>query len=221
MKYCVSSLPWTVCVGWPSHKVAAPQGLSSCTTSLIHHLSLPLSVETKHVQVYLQWKPTSIQIVTVSNTFRLNSHCHAIFPLLTSTQALKVLSKVKGSPWLLCRGWRAVAQSGLCCELRRKGDWTLRAADTVNTDSTRLNKDPNTSIFPEWTQTTTFTQTADWNFYNTCSTLKPQYVIVVLIVTYFLFSSRETILKLCYLKLIQPFTMEFYSIITYIWEAIK
>lgn len=80
-----------------------------------------------------------------------------MFPLLTSTQALKVLSRVKGSPWLLCKGWRAVAQSGLCCELRRKGDCTLRAADTVNTGSTRLNNEPSTSIFPERTQTHTHT----------------------------------------------------------------
>lgn len=91
------------------------------------------------------------------NMFISNSQCHIMSPLLTSIQALKVLSRVKGSPWLLCRGWRAVAQSGLCCELRRKGDWTLRAAATVNTGSTRLNTEPSTSIFPEWTQAHTLT----------------------------------------------------------------
>lgn len=149
--YCVSSLPWTVCAGWPSHIAAAPPGLSSCTTSSIPHLSLPLSVEIKDEK-----------IVAVLNMFILNSHCHIMFPLLTSTQALKVLSKVKGSPWLLCRGWRAVAQSGLCCELRRKGDWTLRAAATVNTGSTRLNKEPSTSIFPEWTKQPHLTKSNCW-----------------------------------------------------------
>lgn len=69
-------------------------------------------------------------------------------PRLTCTQALKVFMSVKGSPWLLLRGWRAVEQSGLCWALRRNGDWTLSAAATVSTGSTSLKTEPKTNIFP-------------------------------------------------------------------------
>lgn len=76
----------------------------------------------------------------------------AKWPRLTCTQALKVFISVKGSPWLLFRGWRAVEQSGLCWALRRNGDWTLRAAATVSTGSTSLKTEPKTNIFPGQTQ---------------------------------------------------------------------
>ena len=102
--------------------------------------------------------PTSFKLLVLNCFFLwiLNGYCHIISALLTSIQALKVLSRVKGSPWLLCRGWRAVAQSGLCWALRRKGDWTLRAAAIVNMGSSSLNKEPSTSIFPEWMNDRTF-----------------------------------------------------------------
>lgn len=69
-------------------------------------------------------------------------------PSLTCTQALKTLKSVKGSPWSLSRGRRAVAQSRLLWALRVNGDWTLRAAAMVSTGSARLNMEPRISIFP-------------------------------------------------------------------------
>lgn len=67
---------------------------------------------------------------------------------LTCTQALKTLKSVKGSPWSLSSGLRAVAQSRLLWALRVNGDWTLRAAAMVSTGSARLNMEPRISIFP-------------------------------------------------------------------------
>lgn len=69
-------------------------------------------------------------------------------PGLTCTQALKTLKSVKGSPWSLSSGLRAVAQSRLLWALRVNGDWTLRAAAMVSTGSARLNMEPRISIFP-------------------------------------------------------------------------
>lgn len=69
-------------------------------------------------------------------------------PNLTCTQALKTLKSVKGSPWSLSSGLRAVAQSRLLWALRVNGDWTLRAAAMVSTGSARLNMEPRISIFP-------------------------------------------------------------------------
>jgi hypothetical protein len=69
-------------------------------------------------------------------------------PSLTCTQALKTLKSVKGSPWSLSSGLRAVAQSRLLWALRVNGDWTLRAAAMVSTGSARLNMEPRISIFP-------------------------------------------------------------------------
>lgn len=69
-------------------------------------------------------------------------------PRLTCTQALKTLKSVKGSPWSLSSGRRAVAQSRLLWALRVNGDWMLRAAAMVSTGSARLNREPRISIFP-------------------------------------------------------------------------
>lgn len=146
-------MPWTACVGWPFHKVAAPPSPSSYTTSLIHRLALLLSSQITMNNMFIDNYEHPIQFILQQFIYYRQKATDTLYPLLTSTQALKVLSNVKGSPWLLCRDWRAVAQSGLCCELRRNGDWTLRAAATVNTDSTRLNREPRTNIFPEKKQT--------------------------------------------------------------------
>lgn len=69
-------------------------------------------------------------------------------PSLTCTQVLKTLKSVKGSPWSLSSGRRAVAQSRLLWALRVNGDWTLRAAAMVSTGSARLNMEPRINIFP-------------------------------------------------------------------------
>lgn len=131
---------------------------SRCSSKplLLHHFldPPPLSPFTCFQnQFCVQWRQFYDLTAPVLILIILNIQHNMMLILLTSTQALKVLRRVKGSPWLLCRGCRAVAQSGLCCELRRKGDWTLRAAATVSTGSTKLNKQPSTSIFPKQTQT--------------------------------------------------------------------
>jgi len=130
------------------------------STHCIQLISLVLCALHSSVSFYLC--SSSLKCYNIRSIYVKNATVMLCFPLLTSTHALKVLRRVMGSPWLLCRGWRAVAQSGLCCELRRNGDWTLRAAATVKTGSTKLNTEPSTSIFPETKQTRTRLKTNRW-----------------------------------------------------------